>query len=134
MSGGINSPSQSTHDRHAGIRQLVGNLFGAIVRVVAGLSRPDHTNRVSIPILKIPHDVEHRRRIVNLAQQSGVVRRCQRNHPSSKLLHQPKLASQINVTLPIPKRLGRLRPNALDRLESRRACRKHSARRPKSRE
>ena len=73
MRGGIHPPGEPAHYRDASIRELVGEFFCAIRRVVRGLACADDSNGMAVALENIANHVKNRRRIMNVAEQGGII-------------------------------------------------------------
>ena len=129
MGEGIHSSGETAHHSDAGIRELVGEFFGAIRRVVRGFAGSNDADGMAVAFQNVPHHVKHGRGIMNVPQQGGVIRRGECDDSGAVLLHQIKFARKVHVAFPIGESFCRLGAYSGHRLQTRDLSRENSHRR-----
>ena len=97
----IDSSCEPAVDREAGIGKLVAKLFSRLSGVVAGLAGAHDPDAVPmITLLDRSLNVEHDRRIMDLAKQGGILCVGTSNHPCAGFFHKAQLGVEIGMIMP----------------------------------
>src|SRR6266568_5369113 len=91
----------AAHDGHADVSQLIRQLASGLQTVVRRLPRTDHGHRILVLRGELPADIKHDRRIVNLAEQFGIILVRLREDSAAEISDAFELAIEVNRLLPV---------------------------------
>ena len=96
MRRGVDAARATTHDRHAHISELIGQLPRRLQAVMRRQPRANHRDGVFVPGRQPAFDIEHNRRIVNLPQQPGIVGVGRRENVAAVFLDAFQLVAEVH--------------------------------------
>ena len=114
MGRGVDAACTAADDGDAEVGKLVGQLAGSFDAVMRGHARADHGDGVLVLHTQGPFDVEHNRRVVNLAQQLRVFGVGLRHDAAAGIRDALELGSQVDGLLPGGDGLGGVFTDAAD--------------------
>ena len=110
----VDAARETAYDRETGVGELIRKLLRAFQTVVRRLPRADNRDALVIAIRQAAPDVEHDRRVVNLAQQPGIPGRFLREDMRAEVGDALQFRFEIDVFFPARNRLGYFLPDAVN--------------------
>src|SRR5262249_16100713 len=101
MSSRVNATRQSANHSQSRISKLVRKFLGRFRAVMGGASRAYNSDGVMITVQQFTPDVEHNRRLMDLAKRWGIRRRLLRDNSRTKIADSFYLGGKINRRFPI---------------------------------